>query len=74
MRKLVFCSAFFVSGLALAQVVARFGAARFGEAVFGAAASVTHVSPIPFIPLWATILLAVMLWVTASLMEFRKLS
>jgi hypothetical protein len=66
MKKLVVLSAVFFSGLAVAQGLPRFGTARFGEAAFGAAL------PVPFMPLWATITLAVALWVVAFLMRSKE--
>ena len=64
----VTCAAFF-SGLAVAQSLPRFGTARFGEATFGAAEPAL---PVPFMPLWATITLAVALWVVAYLMRSKE--
>ena len=65
MRKLVGVTAIFFSGLAIAQGLPRFGTAKFGEAAFGVAEPAL---PVPFMPLWATITLAVGLWVVAYLM------
>ena len=69
MKKLVVLSAVFFSGLAFAQGLPRFGTAKFGEAAFGAAEPAL---PVPFMPLWATITLAVALWVVAYLMRSRE--
>ena len=69
MRKLVVLSAIFFSGLAVAQGLPRFGTARFGEAAFGVAEPAL---PVPFMPLWATIALAVALWVVAYLMRSKE--
>jgi hypothetical protein len=69
MKKLVVLSAVFFSGLAVAQGLPRFGTARFGEAAFGAAEPALAV---PFMPLWATITLAVALWVVAFLMRSKE--
>ena len=69
MRKLVVLSAVFFSGLAVAQGSPRFGTARFGEAQFGVAEPAL---PVPFMPLWATINLAVALWVMACLMRYKE--
>jgi hypothetical protein len=44
-----------------------FGVARFGEAQFGGVSI-----PVPFMPLWATILLAVALWVVVYLMQTKE--
>jgi len=46
-----------------------FGVARFGEAssAFGGIAV-----PVPFMPLWAIILLAVALWVVVYLMRTKE--
>ena len=69
MKKLIVLSAVFFSGLAIAQGLPRFGTARFGEAQFGVA---EPASPVPFMPLWATITLAVALWVVAYLMRSKE--
>ena len=69
MTKLVVLSAVFFSGLAIAQGLPRFGTARFGEAAFGVAEPAL---PVPFMPLWATITLAVTLWVVAYLMRSKE--
>ena len=72
MKKLVFLSAVFFSGLAVAQGLPRFGTARFGEAVFGQASTGADALPVPFMPLWATTTLAVALWVVAYLMRSKE--
>ena len=69
MKKLVVLSAVFFSGLAVAQGLPRFGSARFGQAQFGVAEPAL---PVPFMPLWATITLAVALWVVAYLMRSKE--
>ena len=69
MKKLVVLSAVFFSGLAVAQGLPRFGIARFGQAQFGVAEPAL---PVPFMPLWATITLAVALWVLAYLMRAKE--
>ena len=69
MRKLVLVTAIFFSGLAIAQGLPRFGTAKFGEAQFGVAEPAL---PVPFMPLWATITLAVALWVVAYLMRSKE--
>ena len=69
MKKLVVLSAVFFSGLAVAQGLPRFGSARFGQAQFGVAEPAL---PVPFMPLWATITLAVSLWVVAYLMRAKE--
>jgi len=69
MKKLVVLSALFFSGLAVAQGLPRFGSARFGQAQFGVAEPAL---PVPFMPLWATITLAVALWVVAYLMRSKE--
>ena len=72
MRKLVVLSAVFFSGLAIAQGLPKFGTAKFGEAVFGQASAGADALPVPFMPLWATIALAVALWVVAYLMRSKE--
>ena len=75
MKKLVVLSAVFFSGLAVAQSLPRFGTAKFGQAVFGEASVGTagaDALPVPFMPLWATITLAVTLWVVAYLMRTKE--
>jgi hypothetical protein len=72
MKKLVVLSAVFFSGLAVAQGLPRFGTARFGEAVFGQASTGADALPVPFMPLWATIALAVALWVVAYLIRSKE--
>ena len=75
MRQLIVLSAVFFSGLAVAQSLPRFGTARFGQAVFGEAsvgAAGANALPVPFMPLWATITLAVTLWVVAYLMRSKE--
>ena len=69
MRKLVGVIAIFFSGLAIAQGLPRFGTAKFGEAAFGVAEPAL---PVPFMPLWATITLAIALWVVAYLMRSKE--
>jgi hypothetical protein len=69
MKKIVILSAMFFSGLAIAQGLPRFGSARFAEAQFGVAEPAL---PVPFMPLWATITLAVSLWVVAYLMRAKE--
>ena len=75
MRKLVVVTAIFFSGLAVAQSLPRFGTAKFGQAVFGEASVGTTGAgalPVPFMPLWATITLAVALWVIVYLMRTKE--
>ena len=72
MRKLVVVTATFFSGLAIAQGLPKFGTAKFGEAVFGQASAGADALPVPFMPLWATITLAVALWVVAYLMRSKE--
>ena len=72
MKKLVVLSAVFFSGLAVAQSLPRFGTARFGDAVFGQASSGADALPVPLMPLWATITLAIALWVVAYLMRSKE--
>jgi len=69
MKKLGVLFAVFFSGLAVAQGLPRFGTAKFGEAAFGVAEPAVAV---PFMPLWATITLAVALWVVAYLMRTKE--
>jgi cobalamin biosynthesis Mg chelatase CobN len=45
-----------------------FGVARFGEAQFGGVSV-----PVPFMPLWAIILLAVALWVVVYFMRNKEI-
>ena len=56
MRNAVVVTAIFFSGLAVAQGQPRFGTAKFGDAAVGVAEPAL---PVPFMPLWATITLAV---------------
>ena len=70
MKKLVVLSAVFCSGLVVAQALPRFGTAKFGEAQFGVAEPAL---PVPFMPLWATITLAVALWVVVYLMRNKEI-
>ena len=71
-RLLTMSTALLFTGLAVAQSLSRFGAARFGESVFGQASSGADALPVPFMPLWATITLAVALWVVAYLMRSKE--
>ena len=71
-RLLTMATALLFTGLAVAQSLPRFGTARFGEAVFGQASSGADALPVPFMPLWATITLAVALWVVAYLMRSKE--
>jgi hypothetical protein len=70
MKKLVAVTAILFSGLAVARMMPIFGVARFGEAsaTFGGVAL-----PVPFMPLWATITLAVALWVVVYLMRNKEI-
>ena len=74
MKNLVAVTAMLISGLAVAQgrLMPVFGVARFGEAsaTFGGVAL-----PVPFIPLWATIALAVAvaLWAVVYLMRNKEI-
>ena len=69
-KRLVMLAALCVSGLAVARSMPIFGVARFGEAssTFGGVAL-----PVPFMPLWATITLAVALWVVVYLMRNKEI-
>jgi len=71
-KKVAVLSAVFFSGLAVAQGLPKFGTAKFGEAVFGQASTGADALPVPFMPLWATITLAVALWVVAYLMRSKE--
>ncbi|MFL2503462.1 MAG: hypothetical protein ACJ0Q1_11230 [Luminiphilus sp.] len=71
-KRLCAISALFFSGLAIAQGLPRFGTARFGEAVFGQASTGADALPVPFMPLWATLTLAVALWGVAYLMRNKE--
>ena len=55
---------------AVAQSLPQFGTAIFGQAIFGQAGAAAL--PVPFMPLWATITLAVALWVLAYLMRAKE--
>ena len=72
MRLLTVATALLFTGLAVAQGLPRFGTARFGEAVFGQASLREDALPVPFMPLWATIALAIALWVVAYLMSSKE--
>ena len=71
-KRLVLLAALCVSGLAVAQspVMPVFGVARFGEA---SAAFGGITLSVPFMPLWAIILLAVALWVLVYLMRNKEI-
>ncbi len=75
-RTCVFSLAVTASLLAIAQSLPTFGTAKFGQAVFGEASVGTlcgaDALPVPFMPLWATITLAVALWVVAYLMRSKE--
>jgi hypothetical protein len=76
-RTCVFSLAITASLLAVAQSLPRFGTAKFGQAVFGeASVGTTSVGadalPVPFMPVWATITLAIALWVVAYLMRSKE--
>ena len=71
-RACVVIFTFGASLLAVAQSLPVFGTARFGEAVFGQASTGADALPVPFMPLWATITLAVALWVLAFLMRSKE--
>ena len=71
-RLLTMATALLFTGLAVAQSLPRFGTARFGDAVFGQASSSADALPVPFMPLWATITLAVTLWVVVYLMRSKE--
>jgi len=67
-RLMTMATALLFTGLAVAQGLPRFGTAKFGEAAFGVAEPAL---PVPFMPLWATITLAVALWAVAYLMRSK---
>ena len=76
-RTCVFFLAVTASLLAVAQSLPVFGTAKFGQAVFGeASVGTTGVGadalPVPFMPLWATITLAVALWGVAYVMRAKE--
>ena len=76
-RSCVFFLAVTASLLAVAQSLPVFGTAKFGQAVFGeASVGATGVGadalPVPFMPIWATLTLAVALWVVAYLMRTKE--
>ena len=66
-KQLFVLTALCVSGFAVARSMPIFGVARFGEAQFGSVSV-----PVPFMPLWAIILLAVALWVVVYLMRSKE--
>ena len=66
-KRFVLLAALCVSGLAVARSMPVFGVARFGEGQFGGVAV-----PVPFMLLWAIILLAVALWVVVYLMRTKE--
>ena len=68
-KRFVLLAALCVSGLAVARAMPIFGVARFGEAsaAFGGISV-----PVPFMPLWAPITLAIALWVVAYLMRSKE--
>ena len=66
-KQLFVLTALCVSGFAVARSMPIFGVARFGEAQFGGVSV-----PVPFMPLWAIILLAVALWVVVYLMRTKE--
>ena len=77
-RLLTMATALLFTGLAVAQGLPRFGTAKFGQAVFGeASVGTTGVGadalPVPFMPLWATITLAVALWMAVYLMRNKEI-
>ena len=67
MKRLVVLTALCLSGLAAARSMPIFGVARLGEASFGGVAV-----PVPSMPLWSIILLAVSLWVVVFLMRTKE--
>ena len=74
-RTCVFSLALTASLAAIAQSLPVFGSAKFGQAVFGEASVGTtgaDALPVPFMPLWATIALAVALCVMAYLTRTNK--
>ena len=68
LRLLTIAVGLLFTGLAVAQGLPRFGTARFGEAAFG----VVQATPVPFMPLWATVTLAASLWVVVYLMRVKE--
>jgi hypothetical protein len=65
-----FAFALSTSLAASAQSLPQFGTARFGQAIFGQASAAAL--PVPFMPLWATITLAVLLWAVVYLMRAKE--
>lgn len=55
-------SGFFATTLAVAQALPVFGIARFNEAQFGTA---LPASPVPLLPGWSLLVMAVVLWAIA---------
>ena len=68
-RLLTTAAALTFTGLAVAQLLPRFGYCRFGEVRFGVAEPAL---PVPFMPLWATVTLAAALWVVGHLMRSKE--
>ena len=66
-RLMTMATALLFTGLAVARSMPIFGVARFGEAQFWVSV------PVPFMPLWAIILLAVALWVVVYLMRTKEI-
>jgi len=71
-RVCAFFLAFLFSLIAWAQGGSCFGASLFGSYAFGAGSCSAEIVPIPFMPLWATITLAVALWVMVYLMRAKE--
>ena len=71
-RTCVLSLALTASLLAIAQSLPVFGTAKFGQAVFSEASVGADALPVPFMPLWATITLAIALWVVAYLIRSKE--
>lgn len=69
MRSLIAIAALVASVSAIAQALPLYGVARYGEARFAASESAL---PVPSMPLWATVILAVALWAVVYLMRDKE--
>ena len=69
-RICVFALTTSTSLVAVAQSLPQFGTAIFGQATFSQAGA--DALPVPFMPLWATITLAVALWAVVYLMRAKE--
>lgn len=72
MRFLIAVAALVASVSAIAQTLPLYGVARYGEAVFAQASGGADALPVPSMPLWATVTLAVTLWAVVYLMRKKE--